>query len=72
MTTSYPINVEKIKENNWRQGDIFPQEAIKQIAEKYFPDVELDGLRIIMVSQSCDICYYKSDEEFWIEVLLAR
>jgi hypothetical protein len=72
MTTSYSINVEKIKENNWRQGDIFPQEAIEQIAEKYFPDVELDGLRIIIVSQSCDICYYKSDEEPWIEVLLAR
>jgi hypothetical protein len=35
MTISYPINVEKIKENNWRQGDIFPQEAIKQIAENF-------------------------------------
>jgi hypothetical protein len=72
MTTSYPINVEKIKENNWRQGDIFPQEAIEQIAEKHFPDVESDGLRIIIVSQSCDIRYYKVDEELWVEVLLAR
>jgi hypothetical protein len=72
MTTSQLINVEKIKENNWQQGDIFPQEAIEQIAEKYFPDVELNDLRIIIVSQSCDIRYYKNDEELWIEVLLAR
>ncbi|MDR2440675.1 MAG: hypothetical protein LBE12_15035 [Planctomycetaceae bacterium] len=72
MTTLSPINAEKIKENEWKQGDIFPQEAIKQIAEKHFPDVELDGLRIIVVSHSCDIRYYKADEELWIEILLAR
>ncbi|MDR1484416.1 MAG: hypothetical protein LBT09_06295 [Planctomycetaceae bacterium] len=72
MTTSQLINVEKINENNWRQGDIFPQGAIEQIAEKYFPNVELDDLQIIVVSQSCDIHYYKNDEELWIEVLLTR
>jgi hypothetical protein len=72
MMLSCSINVEKIKESNWRQGCLFPQEAIKQIAEKYFPDVKLEGLQIIVVSQSCDICYYKNDEELWIEVLLMR
>jgi hypothetical protein len=72
MITPHQINVEKIKENNWRQGNIFPQEAIKEIAKEYFPDIELYGLRIIVVSQSCDICYYKTNDEYCIEILLAR
>ncbi|MDR2169212.1 MAG: hypothetical protein LBP59_03630 [Planctomycetaceae bacterium] len=72
MTTASPIDVKKIKENNWRQGDIFPQEAVEKIAEKLSLPIDSKDWRIIVVSQSCDICYHKQDDELWIEVLLAR
>ena len=72
MTQSELISVEKIKENDWRQGCVFPKEAIPRIAEAHFPGIDLSDVQIIVISQSCDIRYYKADEELWIEVLLAR
>lgn len=72
MTEPRPIDIEKIKAHNWRQGCLFPQKAIQEIAARYFPDVDLAGVRLLVVSQSCDIAYYKTDEEPTIEVILIR
>ena len=67
-----PIDVDKIKAYSWRQGCVFPQEAIQVIAAKHFLGDELENARLVIVSQSCDIGHHKSDEEPEVEVLLIR
>ena len=72
MTQMERIDVGRIKANNWRQGCFFPQVATQNIVERYFPHVLLEGVRFIIISQSCDIGFYREDEELLVEVLLVK
>lgn len=60
-----------IREHNWRQGDIFPQEAHSILAEQL--GIELtDDCACIVITHSCSILHEHFEQEPVIEILVAR